>query len=114
MAVGERRGLLLHDAAGTVALEPGERILLNPGAVGQSRTADASARVLVLDTTRRTAAFHSLPYDVAACRQALRERGLPPGACHLPPSRWRDAASAVRRALRRQTAVGDAASGANA
>lgn len=115
MAVGERRGLLLpRDAAGTVALEPGERFLLNPGAVGQSRSADASARVLVLDTAGRTAAFHSLPYDVAACRQALRERGLPPGACHLPPSRWRDAASAVRRALRRQTAVGDAASGSNA
>jgi predicted phosphodiesterase len=112
MAVGERRGMVLRDATGSVPLPPGERMLVNPGAVGQSRTADPSARVMVLDTAARTAAFHALPYDVAACRRALRERGLPAASCHLPPSRWRGAASAVRRALRRQRAVGAPASGA--
>jgi predicted phosphodiesterase len=112
MAVSDRRGMVLRDATGSVDLPPGERVLLNPGAVGQSRTADPRARVMVLDTARRTAAFHALPYDVDACRRALRQRGLPAGACHLPPSRWRDAASAVTRALKRQTAVGDRASGA--
>jgi diadenosine tetraphosphatase ApaH/serine/threonine PP2A family protein phosphatase len=76
-------------------------VLLNPGAVGQSRSADPRARVMVLDTVARTAAFHAVPYDVAACRAALRKRGLPEHACHLPPSRWRDAASAVRRRVRR-------------
>jgi hypothetical protein len=80
-------------------------VLLNPGAVGQSRSADPSARVMVLDTEARTAAFHALPYDMAACREALRERGLPPGACHLAPSRWRDAATAVRRRVRRMRAA---------
>ena len=100
MAVGERRGMLLRDATGTVRLPPDERFVLNPGAVGQSRTADPSARVMVLDTAERTAAFHALPYDAEACRRALSARGLPPGACHLPPSRWRDAASAVRRRAR--------------
>jgi len=101
MAVAARTGTLLRGAAGTVRLPPGEPVLLNPGAVGQSRTDDPSARVMVLDTEARTAAFHALPYDIAACREALRERGLPPNACHLPPSRWRDAASAVRRRVRR-------------
>jgi predicted phosphodiesterase len=100
MAVGERRGMLLRDATGTVQLPPDERFVLNPGAVGQSRTGDLRARVMVLDTEKRTAAFHALPYDVEACRRALRDRGLPPGACHLPPSRWREAASAVRRRAR--------------
>jgi predicted phosphodiesterase len=106
MAVGARRGTLLRGAAGTVQLPPGEPVLLNPGSVGQSRTADPSARVMVLDTEARTAAFHALPYDVAACREALRERGLPPTSCHLPRSRWRDAASAVGQGVRRmRTAV---------
>ena len=99
-AVGARAGTLPPGADGTVRLPPGEPVLLNPGAVGQSRAADPSARVMVLDTEARTAAFHAVPYDVAACRAALQERGLPPGACHLPPSRWRDAASAVRRRMR--------------
>jgi predicted phosphodiesterase len=105
MAVGARSGTLLRVTAGTVRLPPGEPVLLNPGAVGQSRTQDPSARVMVLDTGARTAAFHALPYDVAACREALRERGLPPTACHLPPSRWRDAASVVRRRVGRLRAA---------
>jgi predicted phosphodiesterase len=100
MAVAARTGTLLRGAAGTVRLPPGEPVLLNPGAVGQSRTADPRARAMVLDTEARTAAFHALPYDVAACREALRERGLPANACHLAPSRWRDAASAVGHRVR--------------
>jgi predicted phosphodiesterase len=98
MAVGARSGTLLEGAAGTVSLPEGEPVLLNPGAVGQSRSADPSARVMVLDTAARTAAFHAVPYDMAACREALRERGLPPTACHLPPSRLRRVQTAVRAA----------------
>ena len=84
MAVGRRRGLLLHEAAGEVALEPGEPVALNPGAVGQSRSRDPRARVMVLDLSERLASFHALDYDVQACRRALRERGLPEESCHLP------------------------------
>jgi predicted phosphodiesterase len=104
-AVGARAGALLRGAAGTVRLPDGEPVLLNPGAVGQSRSADPSARVMVLDIEARTAAFHVLPYDMAACRDALRERGLPPNACHLPPSRWREAVTAVGRRVRRMRAA---------
>jgi predicted phosphodiesterase len=98
MAVGARSGTLLQGAAGTVRLPEGEPVLLNPGAVGQSRSSDPSARVMVVDTAARTAAFHALPYDMAACREALRERGLPPSACHLRPSRLRRVQTAVRAA----------------
>jgi predicted phosphodiesterase len=86
LAVGERRGELLRGAEGTVHLAPGERYLLNPGSVGQSRDWRALARVLVLDLERREASFHAVPYDVAGCRAALRRAGLPPWSCHISPS----------------------------
>jgi predicted phosphodiesterase len=104
-AVGARAGTLLRGTAGTVRLPRGEPVLLNPGAVGQSRTADPRARAVVLDIEAGTAAFHAVPYDVAACREALRERGLDPDACHLRPSRWRDAAAAVGQRVRRMRAA---------
>ena len=76
-------------------------MLLNPGAVGQSRARAARAHVLVLDLDARTAAFHAVPYDVAACRRALRERGLPAGSHHLRTPAWRVAARHAKRGVRR-------------
>jgi predicted phosphodiesterase len=104
MAVSERGESLLRGSTGEVNLQQGERTVLNPGAVGQSRSHDARARVVVLDVGARVATFHALPYDVAGCRQALRERGLPPESCHVPRSRWGEVAGAVRRRVRRLAA----------
>jgi predicted phosphodiesterase len=101
MAVGLRRGSLLRGAAGPVELPAGEAVVLNPGAVGQSRSSDPRARVMVLDTDSRVATFHAVAYDVDACRRALAERGLPPTSCHLVRSRWDEALDALRRRLRR-------------
>jgi predicted phosphodiesterase len=101
MAVGMRRGTLLREGTGAVALERDEPIVLNPGAVGQSRSRDPRARVAVLDLTSRRATFHALAYDLAGCRRALRERGLPETSCHLPRSRWEDAVAALKRRVRR-------------
>jgi predicted phosphodiesterase len=99
MAVGRRRGSLLRGGTGSVRLEPGEPVLLNPGAVGQSRSRDPRARVMVLDLAQRLATFHALDYDVAGCRRALRERALPPDSCHVPRSRIKEVAGALRRRL---------------
>jgi predicted phosphodiesterase len=101
MAVDARRGSLLRHSTGTVSLTPGEPTLLNPGAVGQSRSRDAAARVMVLDLAAHVASFHALPYDVAGCRGALRERGLPPESCHVPRSRWDEATGPVKARARR-------------
>jgi predicted phosphodiesterase len=101
MAVGARRGSLLRRSTGTVSLMPGEPTLLNPGAVGQSRSRDPAARVAVLDLAAQVAGFYALPYDVAGCRQALRERGLPPESCHVPRSRWSEATGSVKARVRR-------------
>jgi predicted phosphodiesterase len=96
MAVGRQRGTLLRGGTGTIRLTPGEPTLLNPGSVGQSRTRDARARVMLLDLAERSAAFHAVAYDTAACRDALRERGLPPDSCHPWRSRWGTVVHAVR------------------
>jgi predicted phosphodiesterase len=95
LAVGRRRGTLLRGETGAVRLLPDELTLLNPGSVGQSRHRDPRARVMVLDLAARFASFHRVDYDVAACRDALRECGLPPDSCHPWRSRWRVAVDAL-------------------
>jgi len=100
MAVS-RRGRLLRRPAGTVELADDDAVVLNPGAVGQSRSRDPRARVMVLDTDVGTAAFHAVAYDEAACRRALAERGLPPDSCHVPRSRLDELAGAVARRVSR-------------
>jgi predicted phosphodiesterase len=101
MAVSRRHGALLRSATGTVELPPDDLVLLNPGAVGQSRTADPRARTMVIDTAARVAEFHAVDYDVEGCRRALRERGLPARSCHLRRSRRAAAARLVSRHVRR-------------
>ena len=62
------------------------RILLNPGAVGQSRELLVRARYLILDLDRGVATFRAARYDTRACREALRARGLSPRSIHLRPT----------------------------
>lgn len=73
-----------------------ERMLLNPGAVGQSRELLVRARYLLLDLDRSVATFRAVRYDTKACREALRARGLSPRSNHLRPT----VGGAVRRARR--------------
>ena len=65
---------------------PGSPMLLNPGAVGQSRELRARARALLLDLDANRAEFLSLGYDLARCRRDLRRAGLSPRSHHLRPS----------------------------
>lgn len=83
LAVGQRAGELLRGGVGEIQLPSGDRVLLNPGAVGQTRGGPARARVMILDLELRSASFHAVRYDVRACRRALRQRGLPPSSCHV-------------------------------
>jgi predicted phosphodiesterase len=63
-----------------------ERLLLNPGAVGQSRELRVRAHYLLLDLDRRVAEFRDVGYDTRACREALHARGLSPRSYHLRPT----------------------------
>ena len=93
LAFGQRSGWL--GTNGATALPVGGAVLLNPGAVGQSRELRARARFAVLDLDAREARFFAIPFDVDACRAALRRVGLSPRSCHLRPSLPRAAARAV-------------------
>ena len=94
-AYGERRGVLLDQQTGVVKLDPGERTLLNPGSVGQSRDRWPRARFMLLDLERGEADFRSIRYDTGAVRRALRAAGLPDDAYHARPSASAPLAKAV-------------------
>jgi len=94
-AYGARSGSL--SPRGVIPLGDDPALLLNPGAVGQSRELRSWARCAVLDLDRRTARFLALPYEIGRCRADLRRAGLSPRGCHLRPS----VLGTGRRALRR-------------
>ena len=86
------------DAQSAMPLGEERPVLLNPGAVGQSRERRIRARSVVLDLREQTVAFHADRYDVRACRRALRSAGLPPETVHLSPTLAGRAARRLRRA----------------
>jgi len=57
--------------------DPSLRFLLNPGSVGQPRDGDPRASVAVIDTDRKRASIHRMPYDVALAQRKIRDAGLP-------------------------------------
>jgi predicted phosphodiesterase len=101
MAVGERTGSLLpRRAARAIRLPAGERVLLNPGAVGQSRRLLPHGSALVLDTDAREARLLVVRYDVAGYRRALVAAGLPAHSHHRRPYAPRALAGRARRLAR--------------
>ena len=68
-----RRGAVSEIMDAQLHLDAGERWLVNPGSVGQSRDRDSRAAFIVYDETSRTVRFHRVAYDRAAA-QAKRER----------------------------------------
>jgi predicted phosphodiesterase len=85
LAFGERRGALLDGRAGEVPIEAGERLLVNPGSVGQPREWRALVRFAVIDLGAGAVRHRALRYDDAGVRRALADAGLPPDACHRRP-----------------------------
>lgn len=83
---GRAGGAMKVVAGSPIPLPPGQRYLLNPGSVGQSREFRNHARFAVLDLDERLVEFHRVAYDFSACRRALRRQGLPRHSCHLRPS----------------------------
>jgi predicted phosphodiesterase len=87
---------LLYLRRGTVAVGSHDRVLLNPGSVGDSRLWSAAARMLVLDAERLTAQFVAVRY-----RDAAVHHRRPPLLHADVPRRMRrravDAVAALRR-----------------
>ena len=106
MVVGERSGRVRGNAPGRERVGTGERWVLNPGAVGQSRDVAVVARAAVLDVGERRIDLHEVEYDVASTRDALRRAGLPPSAVQLAPASRADRLRGVLpRTLGRVTAA---------
>ena len=61
-----------------VALREGERLLINPGSVGQPRDEDPRAAFLILDEEAREASFHRVSYPIQTAQIRILEAGLPP------------------------------------
>ena len=64
-------------SAGTDVVLGPERLLLNPGSVGQPRDADPRAAWLLIDKDAARARFRRTAYPVERTQAEMRERGLP-------------------------------------
>ena len=54
-----------------------ERLILNPGSVGQPRDRDPRASYAIYDGGRQTIERHRVRYDIAKTQQRMRDAGLP-------------------------------------
>ena len=77
-------GAMRECSGDEVPLRDGGYYLINPGAVGQPRTADRRASFLILDTIRQVVTVHRADYDAAAALAKTRRAGLMPAFSFLP------------------------------
>lgn len=54
-----------------------DRLIINPGSVGQPRDHDPRASYAIYDSTTRAIHLHRIPYDVRATQTKMVEAGLP-------------------------------------
>lgn len=83
-------------------------VLLNPGAVGQSRLRERGpvARYVLVDDATREIEFRALGYDRKSTVRDLRRLGLPTSCVHCPPRRLRRSRRLARRTIDGLTRVG--------
>ena len=55
-----------------------ERLIINPGGVGQPRDGDPRASYAVFESDARTLTLHRVEYDLEKAQRKIREAGLPP------------------------------------
>ena len=61
----------------TLAIPPGTRHLINPGAVGQPRDYDWRAAFAIYDSDAAEVTYHRVPYDLTASQGRILMAGLP-------------------------------------
>jgi diadenosine tetraphosphatase ApaH/serine/threonine PP2A family protein phosphatase len=54
-----------------------ERLIINPGAVGQPRDGDPRASYAIYDSKTKTMNLYRVPYDIAATQARMVEQRLP-------------------------------------
>jgi diadenosine tetraphosphatase ApaH/serine/threonine PP2A family protein phosphatase len=68
----------ISPADGSTIRLDGDRMLLNPGSVGQPRDGIPAASWLILDTDAERCTWHRVDYDIPAVQRAMAAVGLPP------------------------------------
>lgn len=68
-----------------VSLRDGAMYLLNPGTVGQPRSAERRATFMLLDTDSKAVSIRRIPYDARAAFAKAHEAGLLPPLASIPP-----------------------------
>jgi predicted phosphodiesterase len=69
---------LLHEFNSDMPLNLGEnRLIINPGGVGQPRDGDPRASYAIYDSDHNVIWHYRVPYDVASTQQRMKEYGLP-------------------------------------
>ena len=58
-------------------LEVGDKLVINPGSVGQPRDGDPRASYHILSTTAGTSTWGRVAYDIDAVGSMMRAAGLP-------------------------------------
>ena len=76
------------DANHQLDLEGPNRLILNPGSVGQPRDNNPLASYVLLDTEGRTALWRRVPYDVSATQELMARHGLPRRLIERLSSGW--------------------------
>jgi predicted phosphodiesterase len=67
-----------YESDGTARLHvPGDKVLVNPGSIGQPRDGDPRASFLIWDDEENVLEFHRAEYDVTATQARMREAQLP-------------------------------------
>lgn len=67
-----------------VPLRDGAMYLVNPGTVGQPRSADRRATFMLLDTDSKAVSIRRVPYDARAALAKARKAGLLPPLASIP------------------------------
>jgi diadenosine tetraphosphatase ApaH/serine/threonine PP2A family protein phosphatase len=60
-----------------VPLISGERLIINPGGVGQPRDGDPRASFAIYDVSAQTITFRRVPYEIEVTQRKIHEAGLP-------------------------------------
>jgi predicted phosphodiesterase len=93
-----RCGVIQTHVGDEVAFRDGSYYLLNPGTVGEPRTAERRATCIIFDTTHRTVAVRRVAYDASVPFVKTQQAGLKPRRLTALPAPMR---SIVRRGLRK-------------
>ena len=72
-----RRADITHPTPEELLSFTQDRMVINPGSVGQPRDGIPDARYILLDTDAATFSYRRVPYDIATTQSKMQQAGLP-------------------------------------